>query len=254
MSASRHSRIAAITISNPRARNRVDFALAYSLADRVEAARRDDAVWAVVVSADGADFCAGTDADALREARAAGGGGFALDALRVARLVAEIEKPVVCAIQGAAFEQGLEIALACDLRVADSTAVFRMSQAAGGAMPWDGGTQRLPRLIGRSRAMEMLLTGAEVDAERALEWGLANEVVEEGQAPARATRLAEEIARHGPIALRYLKEAVGAGMDGTLARGLGLEADLSVLLQSTRDRGEGIASFLERRRPEYRGE
>ena len=253
MSASDHSRIAAITLSSPRAGNRVDFALAYSLADRVEAARRDDEVWAVVLTAEGADFCAGTDADALREARAAGGG-FALDALRVARLVAEIEKPVVCAIQGAAFEQGLEIALACDLRVADSTAVFRMSQAARGAMPWDGGTQRLPRLIGRSRAMEMLLTGVEVGAERALEWGLANEVVEEGQAPARATRLAEEIARHGPIALRYLKEAVGAGMDGTLARGLGLEADLSVLLQSTRDRGEGIASFLERRRPEYRGE
>ena len=253
MSASDHSRIAAITLSSPRAGNRVDFALAYSLADRVEAARRDDEVWAVVLTAEGADFCAGTDADALREARAAGGG-FALDALRVARLVAEIEKPVVCAIQGAAFEQGLEIALACDLRVADSTAVFRMSQAAVGAMPWDGGTQRLPRLIGRSRALEMLLTGAEVDAERALAWGLVNEVVEEGQAPARATRLAEEIARHGPIALRYLKEAVGAGMDGTLARGLGLEADLSVLLQSTRDRGEGIASFLERRRPEYRGE
>ena len=253
MSASRHSRIAAITLSSPRAGNRVDFALAYSLADRVEAARRDDEVWAVVLTAEGADFCAGTDADALREARAAGGG-FALDALRVARLVAEIEKPVVCAIQGAAFEQGLEIALACDLRVADSTAVFRMSQSAVGAMPWDGGTQRLPRLIGRSRALEMLLTGAEVDAERALAWELANEVVEEGQAPARATRLAEEIARHGPIALRYLKEAVGAGMDGTLARGLELEADLSVLLQSTRDRGEGIASFLERRRPEYRGE
>ena len=252
MSASNPSRIATITLSNPRARNRVDFTLAYALANRVEAARRDDEVWAVAICAEGADFCAGTDPDALGEAQS--GGGFAPDALGVARIIAAIEKPTVCAIQGAAFEQGLEIALACDLRVADSTAAFRMSQAADGAMPWDGGTQRLPRIIGRSRAMEMLLTGAELDANRALAWGLVNEVVEEGQAPARAIRLAEEMARHGPIALRYLKEAVAAGMDGTLARGLGLEADLSVILQSTRDRSEGIASFLERRRPDYRGE
>ena len=251
MSASDH--IAFITLSGADARNRVDFPLAYALADRIEAARQDDGVWAVVVNAEGADFCAGTDPDSLREAAAAGGG-FGADALRVASRIAEIEAPVICAASGAAFDQGLEIALSCDLRVADSTAVFRDGRAAAGGMPWDGGTQRLPRLIGRPRAMEMLLTGREADAALALEWGLVNEVVEDGGAPARATRLAEEIVRHGPIAMRYLKEAVGSGLDGTLERGLRLEADLSFLLQSTRDRREGISSFLERRRPRYRGE
>ena len=251
MSASGH--IAVIALSGADARNRVDFALAYALADQIEAARRDDNIWAVVICAEGADFCAGTDPDALREAASASGD-FGADALRVASRIAEIEAPVICAVSGAVYDQGLEIALACDLRVADSTATFREGRAADGGMPWDGGTQRLPRLIGRSRAVEMLLTGGEVSANLALEWGLVNEIVEEGRAPARATRLAEEIVRHGPIALRYLKEAVNSGLDGTLERGLRLEADLSFLLQTTRDRREGIASFLERRRPEYRGE
>ena len=250
MSASSH--IAVIALSGADARSRVDFALAYALADRIEAARRDDNIWAVVICAEGADFCAGTDPDALREAASAGD--FGADALRVASRIAEIEAPVICAMSGAVFDQGLEIALACDLRAADSTATFREGRAADGGMPWDGGTQRLPRLIGKSRAVEMLLTGREVSADLALEWGLVNETVEEGRALARATRLAEEIVRHGPIALRYLKEAVNSGLDGTLERGLRLEADLSFLLQSTRDRREGIASFLERRRPEYRGE
>ena len=250
MSASSHT--AVIALSGAGARNRVDFALAYALADQIEAARRDDNIWAVVICAEGADFCAGTDPDALREAASAGD--FGADALRAASRIAEIEAPVICAASGAVFDQGLEIALACDLRVADSTAIFREGRAAAGGMPWDGGTQRLPRLIGKSRAVEMLLTGREVSADLALEWGLVNETVEEGRSLARATRLAEEIVRHGPIALRYLKEAVNSGLDGTLERGLRLEADLSFLLQSTRDRREGIASFLERRRPEYRGE
>ena len=247
------NRVAAIALSNPDAANRIDYPLAYALADRIESARRAGGVRAAVLYGEGADFCAGTDPDALREA-AARGGDFALDALAVARRVAEMEIPVVCAIQGAAFEQGLEIALACDLRVADSTAKFRWARAAAGEMPWDGATQRLPRLIGRSRALETLLTGRELDAQTALSWGLANEVVEEGNALNRAMKLAQEIARHAPIALRYAKEAVNAGMDGTLADGLRLEADLSFLLQTTSDREEGIASFLERRSPEYRGE
>ncbi len=214
-------------------------------------ARQNRDVWVVVVDALGGDFCAGTSPDSLR---AVSQDSARLDSLRVARAIAEIEKPVVCAIQGAARDQGMEIALACDLRVADSTATFSLSQALFGSMPWDGGTQRLPRLVGRSRAVEMLLTGREIESGQALEYGLVNEVVGAGEAASRAMELASDIARHGPIALRYLKEAVNSGLDGTLERGLRLEADLSFLLQSTDDRREGIASFLERRRARYGGE
>ena len=226
----------------------VGFDLAYTLADLVGQVRQRDDVWVVVIAAKGPDFCAGTAADALAGVTE---DDSRLSDLRVAQMIADIEKPVVCAAQGAVHEQGLEIALACDIRIADSTATFAMRQALSGSMPWDGGTQRLPRVIGRSRAVEMLLTGRELDAETALSIGLVNEVVPPSAVGRRAAEIAAAIAAHGPIALRYLKEAALTGLDGTLSQGLRLEADLSFLLQSTSDRSEGISSFLQRRSPTY---
>ena len=236
--------VATITLS----RAVVDFELAYALADIAAQVRQRDDVWVMVVAAEGSDFCAGAAEDALADVAQ---DDSRLSDLRVAQMIADIEKPVICALRGAVHEQGLEIALACDIRIADSTATFAMRQALSGSMPWDGGTQRLPRIIGRSRAVEMLLTGRELDAETALSIGLVNEVVPEGDAARRAAEIAAAISAHGPIALRYLKEAVIAGSDGPLSQGLRLEADLSFLLQSTSDRSEGITSFLQRRSPTY---
>lgn len=240
--------VATITLARPDARNAVGFDLAYTLADLVRQARQRDDVWVVVVAAEGPDFCAGTDEDALASIT---DDDSRLSDLRVAQMIAGIEKPVICSAQGAVHEQGLEIALACDIRIADSTATFAMRQALSGSMPWDGGTQRLPRVIGPSRAVEMLLTGRELDAETALSIGLVNEVVPPSAVGRRAAEIAAAIAAHGPIALRYLKEAALTGLDGTLSQGLRLEADLSFLLQSTSDRSEGISSFLQRRSPTY---
>ncbi len=242
--------VAAMTIALSETGGRIGFELAYSLNEAASEARQCDDVWVVVVKADGPDFCLGASPEVLDAILS---GAPASPALRVAQTLADIEKPVVCALRGAALDQGLELALACDLRIADSDATFAMTQALSGVMPWDGGTQRLPRLIGRSRAMEMLLTGRSVTAADALEYGLVNEVVEAGGSAERAMELASLIAGHGPVALRYLKEATLNGMDGTLEQGLRLEADLSFLLQSTQDRGEGISSFLQRRRPTYQG-
>ena len=187
--------VATITLARPDARNAVGFDLAYTLADLARQARQRDDVWVVVVAAEGPDFCAGTAEDALAgitddDSR--------LSDLRVAQMIADIEKPVICAAQGAVHEQGLEIALACDIRIADSTATFAMRQALSGSMPWDGGTQRLPRVIGRSRAVEMLLTGRELDAETALSIGLVNEVVPPSAVGRRAADIAAAIAAHGP--------------------------------------------------------
>ena len=243
--------VAAITIESSEEGNRIGLETAYSLNDAAIEARQLDDAWAVVLSASGADFCLGTSPETLEDAIA---GSRMPDSLRIAQNIANIEKPVVCAIQGMAQDQGLEIAISCDLRIAETDSAFAMKQVLNGVMPWDGGTQRLPRLIGRSRAMDMLLTGRVVAAAEALEIGLVNEAVERGRATERAMELASLIAGHGPIALRYLKEAVLDGMDGTLAQGLRLEADLSFLLQSTHDRSEGISSFLERRSPTYRGQ
>ena len=172
----------------------------------------------------------------------------------MASAVADIEKPVIAAINGDATDQGLELALACDIRVASERARFGLTQVETGLVPTDGGTQRLPRLIGRARALEMILTSRLIDAAEAKHIGLVSDIVAPSEVLARAQEIASAIAKHGPIASRYLKEAVLQGLDMTLSQGLRLEADLSFLLQSTADRAEGIDSFLERREPDYKGE
>ena len=242
--------VAAITIESSEEGNRIGFETAYSLSDAATEVRQRDDVWVVVLRSDGNDFCMGvstevTEAALLPDAQ--------IGSVRIAQAIADIEKPVVCAIQGMAQDQGLEIAISCDLRIAETDSTFAMKHILNGIMPWDGGTQRLPRLIGRSRAMDMLLTGRRVAASEALEIGLVNEVVGQGKTSERAMELASLIAGHGPIALRYLKEAVLNGMDGTLDQGLRLEADLSFLLQSTEDRSRGNIVLPRKTQPDLSG-
>ena len=249
-------RVARVTLARPGAANAIDRRAASELRDACERVRQDDAVWVLLLQADGPAFCAGTDPAALADLAALDAAALtpALAELRVAEAVAAVEKPVVAALSGVALDQGLELALACDVRVASLDARFGMTQLARGLLPWDGGTQRLPRLVGRAAATEMLLTGATLDAARALEIGLVNEVVDPDRVADRAAEIAAAVASFGPIAARYTKELVHDGLDMTLDQGLRLEADLNFLLQSTADRAEGVASFLERRGPVYRGE
>ena len=144
--------------------------------------------------------------------------------------------------------------MAGDLRICVPSARFAFPGLARGVLPQDGGTQRLPRLVGPAWARDMLLTGRMVDANEALAIGLVNRVTENpGQLAAAVDELAAQIAGGSPIAARYAKEAVGKGMDLSLDQGLVLEADLNVILQSTSDRAEGIKSFLEKRSPKYSG-
>ncbi len=249
-------RVARLTLARPGAGNAIDGRAAAELRDACERVRQDDAVWVVTLAAEGDAFCAGTDPAALAELGALDAPALpsALAELRVAEAVAAVEKPVVAALSGDALDQGLELALACDVRVASLDARFGMTQLARGLLPWDGGTQRLPRLVGRAAATEMLLTGAILDAARAAEMGLVNEAVAPERVAERTGEIAAAVASFGPIATRYTKELVREGLDMTLDQGLRLEGDLNFLLQSTADRAEGVASFLERRSPTYRGE
>ena len=244
-------RLATLTLDRASTGNAVNQRMAVELADACEQLDQDDDIWVVVITGIGDAFCLGADSSVTQMAQA---GAESLLSLRVAGCVAAIEKPVIAALNGDAIGQGLELALACDMRIASSQARFGLTQVNDGLMPWDGGTQRLPRLVGLGRAMEMILTSRMVDAGEALEMGLVNEAAEPGQVMQRVQETASTIAGQGPIAARYIKEAVLKGQDMTLEQGLRLEADLNIILQSTADRAEGIRSFLEKRSPQYRGE
>jgi len=168
-----------------------------------------------------------------------------------AKQLSTLAIPVLVALNGDATGSGLELALAGDLRVCVPSAKFSFPGLERGAMPKDGGTQRLPRLVGPAWAKDMLLTGRSVDANEALSIGLVNRVSED--ITETIAELSAQITGGSPIGVRYAKEAVGKGIDLTLEQGLRLEADLNVILQSTSDRAEGLKSFLEKRPPKFIG-
>ena len=171
----------------------------------------------------------------------------------VAEPIARMDRPVIAAINGDAIGQGLEMALACDIRVASESSHFALTQIKAGLIPWDGGTQRLTRLVGRGKALEMILTGETIGAEEARRIGLVNQVVPSMELMAIVMKMVQEMASKGSIALRYTKEAVYQGMDLTLEQGLRLEADLYFLIHTTKDRAEGIKAFREKRVPKFEG-
>ena len=174
--------------------------------------------------------------------------------LSLAESVANIEKPVIAGIEGDARDQGLELILACDVRIAAEKSRFGLTQLEKGTIPMNGGTQRLPRLVGKGKALELVLTGETIHAQEAHRIGLVNRVVPENVLEKTVMELAKDMASKSPIALRYAKEAMNAGLDLTLEQGLRLEADLYMLLHTTSDRTEGIRAFQEKRKPRFTGE
>jgi enoyl-CoA hydratase/carnithine racemase len=156
-------------------------------------------------------------------------------------------------ITGNAVGLGLELALACDICVAAETARFGLPQIKEGLLPRDGGTQRLPRTIGKGKTLEMILTGEDIDAQEANRVGLVSLLVPAGEVQATVMKMAHDMASKSPISLRYCKEAINKGMELTLEQGLRLEADLYYLMHTTRDREEGIKAFREKRKAEFKG-
>ena len=171
----------------------------------------------------------------------------------IADSIAKIDRPVIAVINKDAIGQGLEVALACDIRIASETSCFGMSHIKSGLIPWDGGTQRLSRLIGKGKALEMILTGEVIEAQEAYRIGLVNKIVPPDKLMKETMDVAQEMACKGPIALRYAKEAIYKGMDMSLEQGLRLEADLYLLIHTSKDRTEGIQAFREKRAPQFEG-
>lgn len=231
-----------LKLNRPDNGNALNRAMADELAVCCQMINQDGEIRAVVLGGEGSTFCIGEDINDV------GLSGIAADAL------ASLKMPVIAAINGDAIDAGLELALACDLRLSTDTANFGIREVARGLIPSGGGTQRLPRVVGRGKAFEMILTADIANANEAYRIGLVNKVLLASELQTEVEELAEKIASKGPIAERYAKEAIGKGLDMTLGQGLGLEADLSFILQSTKDRTEGIEAFLRKRTPEFKGE
>ncbi|MCK4368754.1 MAG: enoyl-CoA hydratase/isomerase family protein [Dehalococcoidales bacterium] len=234
--------IAHIALNRPEAGNSINLKLAQELGDICRQINQDEDIYVVVLTGAGDKaFCKGSQPEKSGTIYSA------------ATATAGIEKPVIAAINGDALGQGLELALSCDIRLASDKANFGFPQVAQGLIPFDGGTQRLPRIVGRGKALELILTAETITAQEAVEIGLVSKVVGGANLAAEAEALARTIAGKGPIALRYIKEAVNKGLDLTLEQGLHLEADLYFLLHTTADRTEGITAFIKKRPPKFKG-
>ena len=249
LSLEKRGAIAHLALSRPERDNAIDARTLRELADCCQSLAADDDVRAVILSAQGTVFSSGWDRTILagESPRAADIPGDAFACL------AELSRPVVCALNGDALSAGLELALVCDVRIAAEGARFGFPETAMGLIPMGGGSQRLPRLVGRGRALEMILTAEPIDAQEALAIGLVSAVVAGDALMAEAEAVAGRIAGQGPLAVRYAKEAIARGLEMTLEQALRYETDLTVILQTTEDRAEGVRAFLEKRKPEFEG-
>ncbi len=241
--------VATITIARSDAMNAVNDAVRVGLVSACAAAADDPAIRAVLIRAEGErSFCVGADIKETRRELSQAEMRAPPSDRDYTSAIAAMTKPVICAIHGFCLGAGLEIALACDIRIATREASFGLPEVNLGLIPGAGGTQRLSRLIGLGRALDMMLTGERVGAERALQLGLVTRLVDDRESlDGMALSLAHQLSTKAPLAVRYLKEAVHAGLDGSLATGLARERDLFAILRATEDSREAAEAFKAKR-------
>jgi enoyl-CoA hydratase len=250
----RDGAIAVITINRPKVLNALNSQTLDELRRVMLDLKQDDGVRAVIVTGAGEKaFVAGADINELAVQSPASGREHALAGQAVFDLVERMGKPVIAAINGYALGGGCELAMACTLRIAADTAKLGQPELALGLIPGYGGTQRLPRLVGRGRAMEMILTGAPIAAVEAQRIGLVNRVVPAAELMTEAKSMAAKLAALAPIAMRYIINAVNAGTEMAFAEACQYEATLFGLVASTGDMREGTAAFLEKRPATFKG-
>lgn len=246
---SRHDKATLVRFNRPEARNAISMAL---MADLTEAVRTASAsgVHSVIIAGNDKAFSSGRDlkeASKTTSSEAVEAWGHLTEAMESARV------PIIAAIDGFCFTGGLELALACDIRIAGEGATFAITSAKLGTVPGFGATQRLPRTIGVPRTLELLFSAEPIDAAEAYRIGLIHRKVEAGTSVPAALALAAVYAERAPLSLSHLKKAVRQGMETDLADGLLLERRLGAELIRTRDRQEGMAAFLEKRKPRFEG-
>jgi enoyl-CoA hydratase/carnithine racemase len=244
-------RVALCRLDRPEVRNALSPEVMEELAGAVEAFDADDGVRCIVIAGSDEVFASGADIGALRDRS------FQESLVHPSaafwRRLAACRTPLVAAVSGWALGGGCELALLCDMIVASETAVFGQPEITLGIIPGGGGTQRLARVVGKQRAMELVLTGRRFDAAEAARLGIVNEVHAKGEWLDRALELARRVAERPPIAVRLAKQAILAAEETALSAGLETERRLYELSMATEDRVEGMEAFLEKRKPEFRG-
>jgi enoyl-CoA hydratase/carnithine racemase len=243
--------IAVLTIDRPDRRNALNLEAKTCLADAVTELTADDTVQVIVLTGSGGYFVAGTDIAEMATMTPTQHVTLATD--RVFNVLRGCPKPLIAAIEGYALGGGCELALACDMIIAGRSAKFGQPEIRVGIMPGAGGTQRLVRVMGKYRAMKLMLTGESVGAPDALAMGMLSEVVEDGQTLARSLELASTIVGMPPLAVRAIKEVVQLGQDAPLETALALERKAFLMLFDSADQKEGMGAFLEKRKPRFSG-
>ncbi|NOX37364.1 MAG: enoyl-CoA hydratase [Calditrichaeota bacterium] len=245
---------AVVTINRPEKLNALNAATVTELYQVMKELQKDEAMRAVIITGSGEKaFVAGADIAEIAKHDEISGKIFAMRGQKVFRFIEKMRLPVIAAINGYALGGGCELAMACHLRIASSKAKFGQPEINLGLIPGYGGTQRLPRLIGRTQAMYLLLTGEMIDARKALEIGLVNEVVEPEKLMDRARELAKTLTEKAPIAVNYILDVVDQGLNLNLDMALNLEAEMFGNICATEDMKEGTAAFLEKRKPQFKG-
>jgi enoyl-CoA hydratase/carnithine racemase len=246
--------IAYVTVNRPKVLNALNTPTWSDLRRAFEHARDDATVRGVILTGAGAKaFIAGADISELAKVTAFEAEQSSRFGQEVLDLIENLGKPVIAAVNGFALGGGCETAMACTLRLAVETAKFGQPEVALGLIPGGGGTQRLPRLVGKGRALQLILSGDMISAAEAYRIGLVNEIVPAADLIARAEAILTKIASNAPIAIKFALEAANKGMDTSQGEGLLLEASYFGLCAATEDKREGTSAFLEKRAPQFHG-